>query len=95
MRRYELGIVLHPNVEQTDVTQAVEQVSQYVETGGGAVTSVNVWGRRALAYPIENHQEGTYVFWQIELDSQTVGEMERKLKLDENILRYLLVHAGE
>jgi hypothetical protein len=47
MRPYELGFILHPQVEQPDVTQAVDKVSQYVAAGGGEVTSVDVWGRRA------------------------------------------------
>jgi ribosomal protein S6 len=45
MRGYELGIILHPDVEQADVTQAVDKVGQYITVGGGEVTSVDVWGR--------------------------------------------------
>lgn len=91
MRDYELGFILHPDVEQADVTEAVERVSQYVTTIGGEVASVDVWGRRALAYPIRKQQEGTYVFLQAQISPQAVGELERNLKLDEEILRYLLV----
>lgn len=95
MRNYELGFILHPQVEQPDVTQAVEKVGQYVEAGGGEVTSVDVWGRRAFAYPIRKHQEGTYVFFQVQLDPQAIKELERNLKLDEEILRYLLIRLEE
>jgi small subunit ribosomal protein S6 len=55
------------------------------------VTSVDVWGRRELAYPIRKQEEGTYVFIQTQLDPQAIGELERNLKLDEEILRYLLI----
>jgi small subunit ribosomal protein S6 len=91
MRDYELGFILHPDVEQADVTEAVERVSQYVTTIGGEVASVDVWGRRTLAYPIRKQQEGTYVFFQAQISPEAVGELERNLKLDEEILRYLLV----
>lgn len=91
MRDYELGFILHPQVEQPDVTQAVERVKQYIATGGGEVTSVDVWGRRALAYSIRKQREGTYVFLQAQLDPQAVQSLERNLKLDEQVLRYLLL----
>jgi len=90
MRSYELGVVLHPALEEASVAQAVEKVSQYLKTGG-TVTSVNVWGKRRLAYQIRRQQEGTYVFLQAQLEARAIRELERNLKLDENVLRYLLV----
>ena len=95
MRQYELGLVLHPEVEQADVTEAVDKVGQVIEAGGGEVTSVDVWGRRALAYPIRKQTEGTYVFLQAQLDPGTILELERNLKLDEEVLRYLLLRQDQ
>jgi len=95
VRSYELGFILHPDVEQADVTQAVEKVGNYITAIGGEVTSVDVWGRRQLAYPIRKQREGTYVFLQTQINPQAVGELERNLKLDEEILRYLLVRLDE
>jgi small subunit ribosomal protein S6 len=95
MRNYELGFIIHPEVEQSDVTQAVDKVGQYVSAGGGEVTSVDVWGRRALAYPIHKQKEGTYVFLHAQLDPQAIQELERNLKLDEEILRYLLLRLDD
>ena len=91
MRTYELGVILHPTVEQTDVTPAVDQVSHYVEAGGGTVAAARVWGRRMLAYPIEKQKEGTYVFLEVQIESDAIGELERNLKLDEKVIRYMLV----
>ena len=91
MRDYELGFVIHPEVDQADVTEAVDKVGQYVTAGGGEVTSVDVWGRRSLAYPIRKQKEGTYVFLHTQLDPQAIKELERRLKLDEEVLRYLLI----
>jgi small subunit ribosomal protein S6 len=95
MRSYELGFILHPDVEQEDVTSAVDKVKQYVTAGSGEVTSVDVWGRRELAYPIRRQQYGTYVFLQAQIAPQAIDELERNLKLDEEILRYLLVRSDE
>jgi small subunit ribosomal protein S6 len=91
MRDYELGIIIHPDVDQSDVTEAVDQVGQYLSAGGGEVASVDVWGRRRLAYPIRKQKEGTYVFLQTQLDPQAIKELERTLQLNEQILRYLLI----
>ena len=91
MRSYELGVILQAALEEADLTQAVEKISGHLKTGGGAVTSVNVWGKRTMTYPIRKQREGTYVFWQAQLEPQAIGEIERNLKLDEKVLRYLLV----
>jgi small subunit ribosomal protein S6 len=57
------------------------------------VTSVDVWGRRTLAYPINNHREGTYVLMQTKMLPSSLVDLERDLKLSEEIIRYLLVRA--
>ncbi len=91
MRDYELGLIFHPNLDQPDIQPAIDKVSRYIQTGGGNVASVSVWGRRPLTYQIQRQQEGTYVFVQAQLESRSIGELERSLKLDEAIIRYLLV----
>jgi small subunit ribosomal protein S6 len=62
-----------------------------VKSGSGEVTSVDVWGRRTLAYPIKNHREGIYVLLQAKITPSAIIELERNLKLSEEIIRYLLV----
>lgn len=91
MRNYELAFIIRPTVAEEGVTNVVEQVSQLVKTANGEVTSVNVWGRRTLAYPIDKHREGTYVLCQVKLSPAALTELERNLKLSEEIIRYLLV----
>ncbi len=94
MRDYELAFIIGPNVDAEGVTGVVEQVSQYVKTIDGSVASVDVWGRKTLAYPINNHREGTYVLFEAKMLPASLGELERNLKLSEEIIRYLLVKAG-
>lgn len=91
MRDYELAIIVSPNIESEGVTAAVEKVSGMVGAINGKVTSVDVWGRRALAYAIDNHREGTYVLLQANMPPAGLTELERNLKLSEEIIRYLLV----
>lgn len=91
MRDYELAFIIRPTIDDEGVTNVVEKVSGYVQTINGEVTSVDVWGRRGLAYPINNHREGTYVLLQTKMPPSALGELERNLKLSEDIIRYLLV----
>jgi small subunit ribosomal protein S6 len=91
MRDYELAFIIRPNVEAEDVTGAVDKVTQLVEAVNGEVTSIDVWGRRELAYLINDYREGTYVLLQTKMPPSSVIELERDLKLSEDIIRYLLV----
>jgi small subunit ribosomal protein S6 len=91
MRDYELAFIVRPNVDDTGVTAVVDKVSQFVKSANGEVASVDVWGRRNLAYPINNHREGIYVLFQAKMSPSALTELERNLKLSEEIIRYLLV----
>ncbi len=95
MREYELAIIIDSNTDEEGVTATVEKVSQFVKTLSGEVASVNVWGRRILAYPIEKHRDGIYVLFNLKMQPQSMVDLERNLKLTEQIIRYLLVVKEE
>ena len=81
------------NIDEDGVTGVVDKVSEYVKTVDGSVTSIDVWGRRALAYPINNDREGTYVLFNAQMAPAAVIELERDLKLSEEIMRYMLINV--
>ena len=91
MRDYELAFIIRPTIEAEGVTGVVDQVTSFIKSGNGEVASVDVWGRRDLAYPINNYRQGTYVLLQTKIPPPSIIELERNLKLSENIIRYLLV----
>ncbi len=93
MRDYEFTFIIHPDLEDEGITDTVEKVAQFITEGGGQVTNTDHWGRRRLAYPIRKQHEGYYVLVQIQLDPKSLGELERRLKLQEEIIRYLLVRT--
>jgi len=95
MRDYELVFVVHPDVDEQDFKDVVEKVSTQITNSGGAVTRVDTWGRRKLAYPIQKVREGQYVVMQTQLPREGIGELERTLKLTEPVMRHLLVRVGE
>ena len=91
MRDYELGIVLSPEASEEQTKVILDRVSQVVQTNGGVVAKVNAWGRRKLAYPIERHRDGLYYFLDLSLTPQTVLEIDRNLKVSEEVIRHLIV----
>ena len=95
MRNYELAFIVQPSVDEEGVAGVVEKVSQQVRAVNGDVPSVDIWGRRKLAYPINNHREGTYVLLHAKMLPSTIVELERNLKLTDQIIRYLLVVDDE
>ncbi len=95
MRDYELVVIISPEVTEENVGGVTERIGGWIANGGGEVTNVNVWGRRRLAYPIRDFREGTYVATQFRMEPTATAELERSLKLSEDVLRYLLVRMGE
>ncbi|MGQ9625454.1 MAG: 30S ribosomal protein S6 [Anaerolineae bacterium] len=94
MRDYELIVVIQPNLEEEGVNGLVEKIGQVITAHGGQVTETNLWGKRKLAYPIRKAHEGYYVVMQTQMERKGIGELERNLKLTEEVLRYLLVRVG-
>ncbi|NWF70444.1 MAG: 30S ribosomal protein S6 [Chloroflexi bacterium] len=96
-RNYELAFVVRVDAPTDEgVNDAVNQVQAWVTAGEmGAVTKVDRWGRRKLAYEINGQREGYYVIMNAEIDTKNLPELERNLKLSNAILRYLLIRADE
>jgi small subunit ribosomal protein S6 len=95
MRAYELYIVFTAGAEESEVTAALDQLTRVVSTDGGEVTKVEPRGQRRLAYPVRNQQEGQDVILYFQSPAATIGELERLLKLNEQVLRYLVVRLTE
>lgn len=91
MRRdYELGFILSPEVSEDETRALLERVEQIVANYGGQIVKINQWGRRRLAYPIERHRDGFYVFIDMILTPETVAELERTLTVSEIVLRHMV-----
>ena len=89
-RDYELGFILQPEVNEEQTRFILERIEQIVTNYGGQVMRVNQWGRRRLAYPIERNRDGFYVFIDMILTPETVSELDRTLKVSEEVLRHLI-----
>lgn len=93
MRNYELVFIIHPDLDETSTTDTVEKVSGWITESGGTVTKVDMWGKRQLAYPIRKQKDGQYVLIQAQIDPSFGSELERNLRFQEPVMRFLLTRA--
>jgi len=89
-RDYELGFILNPEVSEEQTSAILERIEKIVKNYDGQVVKVNQWGRRRLAYPIDHHRDGYYVFIDMILTPETVLELDRTLKVSEEVMRHLV-----
>ena len=95
VRSYELVFIAHPSLDGDELTALIETIKELVTRSGGQVTQVKPWGLRRLAYPISGQWEGQYVLVHLDLEPQGVAELERSLKLSEQVLRHLITLVAE
>ena len=91
MRRYELMVILDPDLEERTIAPSLDQFLGVVRQGGGSVEKVDVWGRRRLSYEINHKVEGIYAILDVTAEPATVKELDRQLNLNEAVLRTKLV----
>lgn len=87
MRRYELMVILDPELEERTITPSLEQFLRVVTSAGGSVDKLDVWGRRRLAYEIAKKSEGIYAVVDITSEPAAVLELDRQLNLNDAVLR--------
>jgi small subunit ribosomal protein S6 len=93
MRRYELMLVLRPDVPDDRSQAVIDRTTRQIVTSGGQIVKVAPWGRRRLAYPIDRHREGSYHIVVFEGPSTVVAELERGLLITEEVLRHLVTRT--
>ena len=95
MRNYELAVVLNPELSDDALTTLQGKVADWIAAAGGAVVRLDYWGRRRLAYPIGKKREGAYVFWYVQMPPDAPAVVERKLRIEEDVMRFLFVRHEE
>ena len=93
MRPYELMVIFDPELDDRQVGPTMEKFLGVVKTDGGSVETVDVWGRRRLAYPIKKEDEGSYVVTNFTAEPATAKELDRQLGLSELVMRTKLLRA--
>lgn len=87
MRRYEVMVILDPDLEERTVAPSLDTFLNVVKNDGGSVDNVDIWGRRRLAYEIKKKSEGIYAVLDVTCNPAAVAELDRQLTLNESVLR--------
>lgn len=92
MRNYEGVFILNPDLSSDAAKNAVVQVQELVSRNGGRVEGLQEWGKRRLAYKIGKRQEGNYLVLNFQMDTQHTKKLEQALRLNDQVIRFLLVN---
>jgi len=93
MRRYELMLVVRPDVADDKSQAVIDRTTRQIVAAGGQIVKVAPWGRRRLAYPIDRHREGSYHIVLFEAPPEAITELEHSLLITEEVLRHLVTRA--
>lgn len=95
MRNYELTFIIASDADDQEYNAILGQIQKWVEELQGKVTKTEQWGRRRLSYHIREFSEGYYVTLRLDMPPQATAELERNLRLNERVLRHLLLRVDE
>lgn len=91
MNKYELALVVSAKIEDDARTATVEKAKEYITRAGGTVTEVEEWGKKKLAYDVQKMSEAFYYFIQFDAEADCPAEVEKHVRIMENVIRYLCV----
>lgn len=94
-RQYEVVFIVDPGADDDEVNRLTENHKQIVTDQGGVITKSESWGKRPLAYEILHKTEGTFVLMEIEGSGGEIAELERRMRVNDRIIRYLTVRVDE
>jgi small subunit ribosomal protein S6 len=92
---YELIYIIQPELSEEEINALDERVLGTISSQDGEVTGTELWGHRALAYAIKRNTAGYYILHRIKMPPQATGEVERLLRLSEDVLRFLIVRTDK
>lgn len=95
MRKYEILYILRPDLDDEALEASVEKFSQLVVAEGGTIDNIDKWGKRKLAYEIEDFREGYYVIMYIDADTDLPQELERNFRISDDVIRYMTIRKSD
>jgi small subunit ribosomal protein S6 len=94
MRQYELMVILDPEVDERTVSASLDKLLAVVKKDGGTIDTMDIWGRRRLAYEINKKSEGIYAVVRMTSEPATAQELNRQLGINELVMRTKLLRPG-
>ena len=95
MNKYELCVVVSAKIEDEERAKVIDKCKAYVERFGGTITEVDEWGKKKLAYEIQKMKEAFYYFIRFEAETTAPAEIESRIRIMDNVIRYLCVKQEE
>jgi len=95
MRPYEFMYIIRPDLDEDAINGVVEKYSQLIANNGGEVANSNRWGKRRLAYEVKDFKEGIYMLVHFNGEPATERELERVLKISDDVIRYLITRKDK
>ena len=95
MNMYELAVVVSANIEDEERTAVVDKCKALIERFGGTITEVDDWGKKRLAYEVQKMKEAFYYFIRFDAESTVPAEIESRVRIMDNVVRYLIVRQDE
>ena len=95
MNKYELAVVVSAKLEDEERAATIEKVKEYITRFGGTVTNVDDWGKKRLAYEVQKMKDAFYYFIQFEAEATAPVEIENRVRIMDNVVRFLIVKQDE
>ncbi len=95
MNKYELAVVVSAKIEDDERAATVDKCKALIERFGGQITNVDDWGKKKLAYEIQKMSEAFYYFIQFDAEPTAPAEIESRVRIIDNVIRYLVVRQDE
>ena len=92
-RTYEVVFIIDPGADEAEVMKLSEAIQKIITDQGGVITKIDMMGRRQLAYEINHQKEGSYVLLEVEGSGAEIAELERRMRVNDRILRYMTIRV--
>jgi len=95
LRKYEVVFILRPDLDEEKNAAIADRFQSLVETHGGEITKLEKWGKRRLAYEVKGFREGFYVLVKMNAEPKVAAELDRVIKITDEVLRHIIVREDE
>ncbi len=95
MKTYELVLIFDSSLEETSVNEELSKITSIIEKSKGNIQKTDIWGVKKLAFPIKHQENGFYALLYFEAEKDVLGELDRVNKINDRILRHLIVRTNE
>ena len=96
MREYEMMFIIKPDLAEEEITEIKDRLRKIIDDFGGEFTDeVGGWGRKRMAYRIEDYAEGIYSLWHFKGQPETVQELDRVIKISDSLMRHIIIRKDE